>query len=526
MHLEKWWKCKNYKMINKLKGNKPLILDCTLRDGGYYTNWDFEDKLVDAYISSMNKLPVDFIEIGYRSTHKKQYNGAYFYLPEFIIERIKSHTKKDLAIILNEKDVRKEDAEALLNSCLGKIRLIRLAVNPENLDRGIALASKIKEIGFEVALNLMYASKWPLNYPLLPQIKAIDAVCDYFYVVDSYGGLFPEDVRRIFNYLKPKFKIKLGFHGHNNLEMALANTLEAINCGANIVDATIDGMGRGAGNLKTELLLSVLYKKIELDVNFDVLHKVRETFFQLKPKYQWGTNLPYMVSGSFSLPQNKLMDQIHKRYFSLNAIIKNDIGAIRNTFSTSNVAVFEPEFKSSSVLIVGGGKALQNHKAAMNKFLSIHPKIPVIFASSKNVAVFREVKNPQFHLIPGKELQRLNRFLSKTKLQKRSFIIPPAFNDVKSLHGLEYYKLAENKNYCFPESVTEYCLQVALAFKATKVYLVGYDGYGNIINKAQKELFEENETIFRHYKNEDFKIISLTPSEYTIEKSSVYSFLL
>ena len=526
MHLEEWLNYRNYNMTNMPIDYKPLILDCTLRDGGYYTNWDFDREMVDAYISSMDKLPIDFIEIGYRSILKQQYNGAYFYLPEFIIERIKKSTNKDLVVILNEKDVRKEDVEVLLKSCLGKIKLIRLAINPENLDRGITLASKIKAIGFEVAFNLMYASKWPLNYPSLPQIKAIDAVCDYFYVVDSYGGLFPEDVKRIFSYLKPKFKIKLGFHGHNNLEMALANTLEAIYCKVNIVDATIDGMGRGAGNLKTELLLSVLYKKLGTDVSFDVLHKIRETFLQLKPKYQWGTNLPYMVSGSFSLPQNKLIEQIHKRYFSLDAIIKRDIEDIRKTFLTNNVPVFQPEFKSSSVLIVGGGKALQNHRDAINKFLFINPKIPVIFASSKNTAVFKEVKNLQLHLIPGKELQRLNRFLSKNELQKRTLIIPPEFSDLRGLEDMEYYRLAGNKNYCFPESVTEYCFQVALAFKAKKVYLVGYDGYGNIINKAQKELFEENEIIFRHYKNEGFKIISLTPSEYSIEKSSVYSFLL
>ena len=124
----------------------------------------------------------------------------------------------------------------------------------------------------------MYASKWEDGFPKISQIKSLNEFCDYFYVVDSYGGLFPMDVNRIFNYLKVELKIALGFHGHNNLEMALANTLEAANCGAGILDATIDGMGRGAGNLKTELLLSVLYQRRKIDVNFDILHEVRETF--------------------------------------------------------------------------------------------------------------------------------------------------------------------------------------------------------------------------------------------------------
>ena len=106
--------------------------------------------------------------------------------------------------------------------------------------------------------------------------------------------------------VRSKTNVKLGFHGHNNLEMALANTLTAIDEGIDIVDATITGMGRGAGNLKTELLLTVLNAKGVLDFPYNELSKTVDDFTELQSHYEWGTNLPYMVSGANSLPQKQV----------------------------------------------------------------------------------------------------------------------------------------------------------------------------------------------------------------------------
>ncbi|TDN82170.1 4-hydroxy 2-oxovalerate aldolase [Salegentibacter sp. 24] len=504
--------------------NFPLILDCTLRDGGYYTNWDFNEDLVTTYFSALNKLPIDVIEIGYRSPPKGNYSGRHFYLPAFVIEKIKAQTNKDLAIILNEKDVRTDKVKPLLKPCIGQIKMVRLAVAPENFDRGIELSAAVKELGFQVAFNLMYASKWEVQFPTISQVKALNIACDYFYVVDSYGGLFPEDVERIFTYLKSELTIGLGFHGHNNLEMALANSLAAIQNGADIIDATIDGMGRGAGNLKTELLLSILYQRNKLEVKFDVLLEVLEAFLELKPKYNWGTNLPYMVSGSFSLPQNKVKEQVNKRYFSLDNIIHNVTGKGEKLSKVLNINVFSPLEKSSKVFIIGGGSSAEQHKIAIQEFLKDNPKIPIIFASSKNTNIFKGLENPQIHLIPGKELQRLKNYLSPEELEARFLVIPPEHQHSEDLNNLVFYKLLPEEEYYFPDSVTEYCLKTAKAFKAKEVYLIGYDGYGNIFNKAQQELFIENEMVFRHYQQENLRIMSVTPTEYTIRKTSIYSF--
>ena len=123
------------------------ILDCTLRDGGYYTNWDFDSALVKNYLTSMNSLPIDYIEIGYRNPHLSGYFGEYYFLPAHTLQRIRSITNKKIAIILNEKDIREPILNELLLPCVGIVDLVRIAVDPVNFVRALSLAKKIKAIG-------------------------------------------------------------------------------------------------------------------------------------------------------------------------------------------------------------------------------------------------------------------------------------------------------------------------------------------------------------------------------------------
>src|SRR5690606_20966205 len=136
------------------------ILDCTLRDGGYYTNWDFDSHLVHQYLESMDTLPVDYIEVGYRSKSLQGYYRKYFYSPIYELENIRLKSKKKLAIILNEKDTEVPALNQLLDPIQGIIDMVRIAIDPAFLDRAIQLAKVIKSKGFEVGFNVMYMSKW------------------------------------------------------------------------------------------------------------------------------------------------------------------------------------------------------------------------------------------------------------------------------------------------------------------------------------------------------------------------------
>jgi len=155
------------------------ILDCTIRDGGYYTDWDFDDSLIKTYMESMQYLPVDILEIGYRSKPQKGYLGKYFYFPDYAIQELgKMNSSKKLSLMLNEKDVRPNNLDFLLTGIAPYISLIRLAVDPNNFERAIALAKAIRNKGFEVGFNVMYMSKYSQDQAFLDKLKQLDGLVE------------------------------------------------------------------------------------------------------------------------------------------------------------------------------------------------------------------------------------------------------------------------------------------------------------------------------------------------------------
>ena len=506
------------------------ILDCTLRDGGYYTNWDFKEDMVKSYLKSFDLLPIEYLEIGYRSPEKSEYLGEYFFCTKDTLNFVRSNTNKKLAIILNEKDVRVEHLDSLLDPCQGIIELVRIAIDPINFLRALDLAKSIKLKGFKVAFNVMYLSKWNEYSEMITNFSKLDGVVDYFYLVDSFGGVFPDQVRSTVRLLKSKTKVQLGFHGHNNLEMALANTLVAIEEGVDIIDATVTGMGRGAGNLKTELILTILSKKIEVD--FDALSTVTSNFELLENQYNWGTSLPYMVSGSNSLPQKQVMDWVSKKSYSFNSIVRALDNQKNNKEDNDKYPVFQNPKKFKAVLIIGGGTMVNNHKKALITFLNNNSdEICIIHSSSKNANIFSSVENNQFFCLIGNEGIRLESVLSKSHKSITNCVLPPyprkmgtyipdfALNKTLELKEINFTKIKE-------ESHTSIALQLSLELGCEKIYLTGYDGYqGDQIAQKDQELFIQNSQLFEDF-SKKAEIISITPTLHTnIESSSVYQFI-
>ncbi|MFM2359567.1 MAG: hypothetical protein RLY16_1560 [Bacteroidota bacterium] len=507
------------------------ILDCTIRDGGYYNNWDFNSDLMNDYVHAINDLPIEYFEIGYRANAQKGYFGKYFYTPEHELQKISAITNKKIAIMLNQKDTSIADLDKLLSPCKNLVQLVRIAFDPGKILEAITLATAIKNMGFEVGFNMMYMSKWKSNETVFESLKLAEGVVDYVYMVDSYGGVFPNDIIETLKKLKQSINVPIGFHGHNNLELALINTLTAIEHGVDIVDATFTGMGRGAGNLKTELLLAVLNQQKGLPVDFNRLGLIVDQFSNLQKEYGWGTNLPYMISGVNALPQKDVMEWVTKRFYSFNSIIRALQNKKNDQLDNQQLEVLQANTSFEKAIIIGGGPNAALHAESVQHYIIAQENCCLIHASSKNAAAYNHLSVPAYFCLVGNEghrleavFQQMNQFDGICVLppypRKMGTYIPGAVKENSfELPAVTFTKLVD-------DSHTVLALQTAIQLGAKSIELVGYDGYQEgAITQLEKSLSDENEAIFSDFvAATGINLIAITNTNYKgLKVESVYS---
>jgi len=512
---------------------KINVLDCTLRDGGYYTNWDFPTDLIQEYCEAMEESCVDYVEVGYRSIPMKQYLGKYFYCPISELQLLKKlMPSKKLVIILNEKDIRETDVDLLLKPCIGLISMVRIAVDPKNFERAILLAIAIKKLNFEVAFNVMYMSDWTSESAFISHLDKLKGVVDLFYMVDSYGGVMPDQVRRIIQLIKSKTDVALGFHGHNNLEMALANTIEALKEGCEIVDATLTGMGRGAGNLRTELLLTYLDGTGSINQKFNKLSVAVSSFEKLKAIHKWGSSLPYMFSGAHSLPQKEVMVSVVMNRYPISSMLNALSNQKRDVEDNVKLSNMDSQQSFDKAIILGGGKSVYEHREAIKKLICKEESICLIHAGARNVKTYLDIDKKQYYSLTGSESDKLLKQIGDFSKISQTCIYPPfprkmgtsIPDDIKKLsrelEAITFTKASDDS----PFSVS---VQVALNLKVNQIFLAGFDGYDTTLDQTQFALANENQLIINDLSAiESVSLHSLTDTKYkNIEVLSVYSLI-
>lgn len=509
------------------------ILDCTLRDGGYYTDWDFDSQIVDDYIKAMNTLPIDYLEVGYRNNPNKEYLGKFGYSPLSVLKHLRKNCTKKLVVMLNEKSTKPEDLEVLLDPIVGLVDMIRIAIDPKNFDRAVVLARAVKAMGFEVGFNCMYMSKWSTEYEgFLTKLTVLNDFCDLFCMVDSFGGVTPEDVTNIYNEVRTNTTVPVGFHGHNNLQLGLINTVTAMKLGVDYVDATILGMGRGAGNLNMELLLTYLNAHEGLKVDFNVLGDVISAFTPLLEKYQWGTNLPYMLAGANRIPQKEVMDWVTNRVYSFNSIVRALENRKNQEVDNAKYPVLECNQMYDKVLIIGGGNSVIEHFDGIRDYILNNKNIAVVFATSRHARLFQNVQCTKLYALVGRESKRMEANVDAAHFTDIA-VLPPyprtMGTDVPEFamsHTFELKEINFTSNY--QDSCTTLAIQTAMEISHGDIFLVGYDGYpGSILSEKEMALSRENRSIFEAYEQVSNKpLVSLTPSLYKeLTVKSVYQYI-
>jgi len=274
------------------------VLDCTVRDGGLINNWQFSDDFVRRVFSVLIKAGVDYMEIGYKTSEQyfsRDDNGKWKFCSDEELKAIVGDI--DCSVKLSAMaDIGRIDHDDIAPASQSPLDMIRVACYAKQVDKAIDLAHYCQDKGYETTINLMAISKVierDLDEVLSDLSKSDVPI---IYLVDSFGSLYSEQIQSFAKkYIDALPGKTIGIHTHNNQQLAFANTVEAIICGVNMLDATIYGMGRGAGNCPLELLLAFL-KNPKFNIK-PVIEIIQELFIPLKSKIEWGYHIPYMITG-------------------------------------------------------------------------------------------------------------------------------------------------------------------------------------------------------------------------------------
>jgi 4-hydroxy 2-oxovalerate aldolase len=231
---------------------RPVLLDCTLRDGGNQNNWQFTERDVTTIVSTLDEAGIDIIEVGYRGgsgSADTTTAGASAHCDPAYLAALPEVRNAELAVMVVPTVCPLDALDDLADSPIG---LVRIASYPWNFDAVPAYVAAVRRLGLRVGVNLMAVSYVDLDeLETLAKTIAADEP-DVLCVADSFGALTPEDVTARFEVLRGVLGCRIGLHGHNNLGLAAANALAALGAGATTLDASLCAMARGAGNLATE----------------------------------------------------------------------------------------------------------------------------------------------------------------------------------------------------------------------------------------------------------------------------------
>ena len=527
---------------------KIRVLDCTIRDGGYLNDWHFDLKLVRELYRAHSRSGVDFVEIGFRSTDKyfdpKQY-GPWRFTPETLVsEVVKGISGAEISLMVDFGKVDIEDIPERKNSI---VSMYRVAVHKDKVLPAIELCNIIADKDYTASIQLMGI----VNYTeddfdrVLASLR--DSKITYVYFADSYGSLLPSDIKQIRDHLESTGK-KIGFHAHNNLQLAYANTLEAIRNGVDIVDGTAYGMGRGAGNLPIEILLSHLenHSKTNKYNVFPVLDIIDRYMLDLHADLKWGYDLPYMLSGMFEVHPYYSKTMVDYREYSVEDILRTleTIKEMKPTGFKKSIldSIIQSGFVGSRIHEKNRESALESSPSqGLSQFGQVpyYNRLPgrdfLVLANGPNLKIYKkEIENfivkhnpivigtnylgelfvPRYHAFGNKK-----RFIDyiDTVDNSSSILISNTFTDdfIRKYTDREYefiqhlpqlssdFNISNGVVMTNCRTISILSVAVAIVMGAERIFIAGMDGYKQVDSFMKKSVHFYEE----HDETENFEML-------------------
>ncbi len=296
--------------------------------------------------------------------------------------------------------------------------------------------------------------------------------------------------------------------------MAFSNTLTAIKNNIDIVDSTILGMGRGSGNLKTELLMIKIYAdSVDKYKIYDALANLVDAFTPLKEKFNWGSDISYKFAGINSYPQKDIMFLKLSKNYKFSQILSHFEKDKSKNYRLEDISSKNTK-NSFDTIIIGGGESIVQHKFALTKFLENHKSYNIILSSSK----FSELINPSFtncyQIVMGSDISKLNESIIKNV----KYIFP--IDNVKSANKNFYSLKIKNEDKHEVNHLLSSIILTTSITNSKNILLAGFDGFDQDDNFFN--VFNANESIFMSFEKK-LNILSLTDTKYSLSVDSIYS---
>jgi 4-hydroxy 2-oxovalerate aldolase len=534
------------------------ILDCTLRDGGYYNNWDFNKELVQSYLNAMALSKIEYVELGLRNFARKGFLGPFAYTTEDFLATLALPEGPSYGVMVDAKTILESgfNVEEALGALFVEkkdsfIDFVRVATHFNDIEKCKVIVKKLNSMGYLVGLNLMQAAGKPTELINHISLKVESwKTLDVLYFADSIGNMDSEEVNRICDALRYGWKGEIGIHTHNNMGRGLSNSISAIQKDISWIDATVSGMGRGAGNTQTETLLAFSEGYTKRYSPSPIYEIVIKNFESLQKKYGWGTNLMYYLGAQKNIHPTYIQTLLSNPHFDKDVMV----GAIDYLCKIENSASYDQDILNDfisfngnttapvvgqdvtnllinqNVLIVASGPSTNKHRDAIERYIRKNSPV-VISLIASDIQIISEEMIDYYVILHN------SKFLSDSKKYQhldKPFILPKhrfsadeleLIVDKKTIdYGVEIKQFTfANKGFygVIPYDITiAYLLAFLLDARPNLIECVGFDGFG----EGDKRQFEMLDLLDKYLvQSNAIKLTSLTPTSYPIEERSVYA---
>lgn len=532
-----------------------LFLDCTLRDGGYYNDWDFSIELIESYLAAMKCSGVDVVEVGFRSlVSGGGFKGGCAYTTDDFLNDLCIPTDLIVGVMVNASELL-ADSNPL--NVLGQlfpltpdegspVRLVRIACHFHEFERSLVAVSWLKSKGYLVGFNIMQIADRDHGEIKALAKEASNYEIDVLYFADSMGGMTPGGIASIVKWLREEWGGPLGIHTHDNLGLAMSNTLRALDEGVTWVDSTVTGMGRGPGNAKTEELAIELSQRRQNVINLvPLLTLIRKYFRPLQEQYGWGTNPYYYLSGTYGIHPSYVQVMLNDSRYSeedLLSVIEylhiyggkkfnlNILDAARNFYDGASSGDWCPidYFKDRDVLILGSGLGVRNYRSAIVRY--IKNKRPMVIALNLQSLISEDLIDYRVACHPVRMLADCEAYSSLCQpLITPYSLLPEGVKSTLDISKVCNFGVEVKEgvfgffdSHCVTPSslVAAYALSIASSGKARKIYMAGFDGYDSDDPRTKEmqallDLYQSSEA--------SLPISAITPTRYNLDVISVFA---